>query len=115
MPRIPRRPRQHELADVLAGFDQHSDYRSDPESRLQRTAAFVTVTTFGTSRQAEQACERVRRAHAPVRGVTPQGRPYDAGDPDRTAATEGPPMRSSTRTDLLRAGLPADVLLGTSS
>jgi uncharacterized protein (DUF2236 family) len=67
---------------VLAGFDQHSAYREDPESRLQRTAAFVTVTTFGTSRQAEAACERVRRAHAPVRGSTPSGEPYDAGDPD---------------------------------
>ena len=58
---------------VLAGFDQHSDYREDPESRLQRTAAFVTVTTFGTTAQAEAACERVRRAHAPVRGRTPGG------------------------------------------
>ena len=67
---------------VLAGFDQHSDYRSDPESRLQRTAAFVTVTTFGTSQQAERACERVRRAHAPVRGTTPTGATYDAADPD---------------------------------
>lgn len=67
---------------VLAGFDQHSGYREDPESRLQRTAAFVTVTTFGTSAQAEQACERVRRAHAPVRGRTPEGQAYDAGDPD---------------------------------
>jgi len=67
---------------VLAGFDQHSDYREDPETRLQRTAAFVTVTTFGTSSQAEQACDRVRRAHAPVRGRTPAGEAYDAGDPD---------------------------------
>jgi uncharacterized protein (DUF2236 family) len=67
---------------VLAGFDQHSDYQEDPESRLQRTAAFVTVTTFGSTAQAEQACERVRRAHAPVRGVTPEGEPYDAGDPE---------------------------------
>jgi uncharacterized protein (DUF2236 family) len=67
---------------VLAGFDQHSDYRVDPESRLQRTAAFVTVTTFGTSAQAEQACARVRRAHAPVRGVTSTGQRYDAGDPE---------------------------------
>ena len=67
---------------VLAGFDQHSDYRSDPESRLQRTAAFVTVTTFGTSAQAERACERVRRAHTPVRGTTPSGAAYDASDPD---------------------------------
>lgn len=67
---------------VLAGFDQHSGYREDPESRLQRTATFVTVTTFGTSRQAEAACERVRRAHAPVRGTAPDGQPYDAGDPE---------------------------------
>jgi len=67
---------------VLAGFDQHSDYREDPESRLQRTAAFVTVTTFGTTSQAEQACERVRRAHAPVQGRTVTGEPYDAADPD---------------------------------
>ncbi len=67
---------------VLAGFDQHSGYREDPESRLQRTAAFVTVTTFGTSAQAEAACRRVRRAHAPVRGRTPGGEPYDAGDPE---------------------------------
>ena len=67
---------------VLAGFDQHSDYREDPETRLQRTATFVTVTTFGTSRQAEAACERVRRAHSPVRGATPDGLPYDADDPE---------------------------------
>ena len=67
---------------VLAGFDQHSDYREEPETRLQRTATFVTVTTFGTSRQAEEACERVRRAHATVRGRTPSGEPYDASDPE---------------------------------
>ena len=67
---------------VLAGFDQHSDYREDPESRLQRTATFVTVATFGTAAQAEAACDRVRRAHAPVRGRTPEGRAYDADDPE---------------------------------
>ena len=67
---------------VLAGFDQHSAYREDPESRLQRTASFVTITTFGTSRQAAAACARVRKAHAPVRGRTPGGEAYDAGDPD---------------------------------
>lgn len=67
---------------VLAGFEQHSAYREDPESRLQRTAAFVTVTTFGTSEQAEQACQRVRRAHEPVRGTTETGEPYDAADPE---------------------------------
>ncbi|MGZ4615837.1 MAG: oxygenase MpaB family protein [Actinomycetes bacterium] len=67
---------------VLAGFDGHSDYREDPESRLQRTASFVTITTFGTSAQAEDACARVRTAHQPVRGATESGRPYDARDPE---------------------------------
>lgn len=67
---------------VLAGFDQHSAYREDPESRLQRTAAFVTVTTFGTTEQAERACARVRDVHRPVRGETPTGEAYDASDPD---------------------------------
>jgi uncharacterized protein (DUF2236 family) len=67
---------------VLAGFDQHSAYREDPAGRLQRTAAFVTVTTFGTAAQAEDACARVRRAHAPVRGTTPAGEPYAADDPE---------------------------------
>jgi uncharacterized protein (DUF2236 family) len=67
---------------VLAGFDQHSAYREDPESRLQRTATFVTVTTFGTTAQAEAACERVRLVHRAVRGRTPDGQEYDADDPD---------------------------------
>lgn len=67
---------------VLAGFDEHSDYREDPTDRLQRTAAFVTVTTFGSSEQAAAACERVRRVHRPVRGTTDGGVPYDASDPE---------------------------------
>ena len=67
---------------VLTGFDQHSDYREEPEARLQRTAAFVTVTTFGTRAQASAACDRVRHVHAPVRGRTATGQPYDASDPE---------------------------------
>ena len=67
---------------VLAGFDQHSAYREDPESRLQRTATFVTVTTFGTTAQAEAACARVRQVHRPVRGRTTDGERYDADDPE---------------------------------
>ena len=67
---------------VLAGFDQHSAYREDPESRLQRTASFVTVTTFGTSEQARRPASgcagRTRRCVARRR----PGEPYDAGDPD---------------------------------
>src|SRR5277367_3408178 len=39
----------HPLA--MAGVDQHSDYRTDPVGRLNRTARFVTMTTFGPSRE----------------------------------------------------------------
>ena len=67
---------------VLLGFDEHSDYREAPTERLQRTAAFVTTTTFGTSEQAAAACERVRRVHRPVRGTTVTGVEYDASDPE---------------------------------
>jgi len=67
---------------VLAGFDQHSAYREDPTGRLQATAAFVTVATFGTSEQARAACDRVRGVHRRVRGTTDAGVPYDAADPD---------------------------------
>lgn len=66
---------------VLAGFDQHSGYREDPIGRLQRTAAFVTLTAFGTTAQAEAACRAVERAHEPVRGVTDDGVSYSAADP----------------------------------
>jgi len=59
----------------------HSDYRRDPWGRLNRTAHFLAATTYGDERVAEAAIERVRRIHAAVRGVTPDGRPYAADDP----------------------------------
>src|SRR4051794_10177985 len=43
----------HPLA--MAGVADHSDFRSDPWGRLQRTAEFLTWTTFGTVEQAERA------------------------------------------------------------
>jgi uncharacterized protein (DUF2236 family) len=69
----------HPLA--MAGVADHSDYREDPWGRLQRTARFLTTTTYGTAAQAEQACATVTRVHRRVRGVAPDGRPYDANDP----------------------------------
>ena len=69
----------HPLA--MAGVAAHSDYRSDPWGRLQRTAEFLTWTTFGTTEQAAKACRRVRRVHATVTGTAPDGRPYRATDP----------------------------------
>lgn len=69
----------HPLA--MAGVAQHSDYRSDPLGRLQRTSAFVAATTYGSTAQAEQAVAAVRRIHKSVRGLAPDGRRYDANDP----------------------------------
>jgi uncharacterized protein (DUF2236 family) len=48
---------------------------------LQRTAAFIAVTTFGTATDAEAAIERIRAVHERVRGTGPDGRPYRANDP----------------------------------
>ncbi len=69
----------HPLA--MAGVADHSDYRSDPLGRLQRTGAFVGTTTFGSVEQATEAVEVVRRVHHRVRGTAPDGRPYVASDP----------------------------------
>lgn len=69
----------HPLA--MAGVADHSDYRADPWGRLQRTADFMTATTFGTEVQATKACATVRRVHTHVRGVAPDGRAYSANDP----------------------------------
>jgi uncharacterized protein (DUF2236 family) len=43
----------HPLA--MAGVAQHSDYRTDPWGRLQRTADFLAATTFGPADMAERA------------------------------------------------------------
>jgi uncharacterized protein (DUF2236 family) len=70
----------HPLA--MAGVDQHSQYREDPIDRLNRTAGFVTVTSYGSTAEAEAAFARVRRIHDRVRGTAPDGRGYDASDPE---------------------------------
>ncbi len=71
----------HPLA--MAGVAQHSDYRERPLKRLQRTAEYVAVTTFGTTEEAERAAAIVRHVHRKVAGVDPvTGRRYSASDPE---------------------------------
>jgi uncharacterized protein (DUF2236 family) len=69
----------HPLA--MAAMAEHSDYRSDPWGRLQRTSHFIGVTTFGSERDAREAIARVRAVHERVTGTAPDGRPYAASDP----------------------------------
>ncbi|MFB7934433.1 MULTISPECIES: oxygenase MpaB family protein [Streptomyces] len=69
----------HPLA--MAAVAGHSGFRGDPWGRLQRTSTFLAVTTYGTARSAQEACDRVRAVHDTVRGTTTDGRPYSAADP----------------------------------
>jgi len=69
----------HPLA--MAGVAQHSDYRSDPWGRLQRTADFLAATTFGPASEAERTIDIVNRVHERVHGVASDGRAYSARDP----------------------------------
>jgi len=69
----------HPLA--MAGVAQHSDFRSDPWGRLFRTADYVGVTTFGTTREALIAGAKVRGIHGRLTGVEPEsGQPYRVND-----------------------------------
>jgi uncharacterized protein (DUF2236 family) len=61
--------------------EQHSDYRSDPLGRLQRTSLFITTTTYGSSEQAAATVRAVLRVHERVVGTAADGRPYAANDP----------------------------------
>jgi uncharacterized protein (DUF2236 family) len=69
----------HPLA--MAGVAEHSRYQDDPLGRLERTARFVGVTTFGSTADAEVALSSVRRIHRHVRG-TYDGVPYRASTPE---------------------------------
>ncbi|PRZ42434.1 uncharacterized protein (DUF2236 family) [Antricoccus suffuscus] len=69
----------HPLA--MAGVAGHSGYRGDPWGRLQRTSAFIAMTTFGPEPLAEELIAKVREIHRRVRGVSEDGRRYSANDP----------------------------------
>jgi uncharacterized protein (DUF2236 family) len=66
---------------ALAGVWDHSSFRTDLRARLGRTAHFIAATTFGGQDMAQQAIQTVNRIHTRVKGVRPDGVPYDARDP----------------------------------
>jgi uncharacterized protein (DUF2236 family) len=70
----------HPLA--LAGVADHSAFAEDFVGRVQRTGDFVQGVVYGTSEEARARCEQVRRVHRRVVGTAPDGRPYDANDPE---------------------------------
>jgi uncharacterized protein (DUF2236 family) len=71
--------------EVAAGVDQHSRYRDDPLGRLNRTAFYVTETTYGALPEVAAAVKAVRTAHRPVHGSSERALPYRASDPAMAA------------------------------
>ncbi|WP_165857024.1 oxygenase MpaB family protein [Marinobacter sp. JSM 1782161] len=82
----------HPLA--LAGVWDHSNFREDMLGRLRRTSQFIAGTTFAATADAERLIARVRRIHAGVTGVAPDGRPYAASDPELLVWVHVAEMRS---------------------
>ena len=67
---------------VAAGVAQHSNYRSDPFSRLYRTLDTVLKVVFGTPDQVRQMERRMASRHRTVVGEASDGTHYDARQSD---------------------------------
>ncbi len=67
---------------ALAGVWDHSNFRDDLLGRLRRTTAFVAGTSYAPRADAERLIALVRRLHERVEGVTADGQPYSANDPE---------------------------------
>ncbi len=70
---------------ALQGVLDHSNFREDMHGRLQRTARFIAVTTFGHRDDADALIARVNRIHEQVHGTLRDGTPYSARDPETLA------------------------------
>ena len=73
-----------ELAEprVRSGVWQYTSFRKRPLDRLRRTGHAAVLTVYGPRSRAESMIAGVARMHARVRGVTPDGRPFRATDPE---------------------------------
>ncbi|MDY7099139.1 MAG: oxygenase MpaB family protein [Pseudomonadota bacterium] len=71
--------------EALQGVLDHSNFREDMHGRLQRTARFIAVTTFGHRDRAMASIKAVNNIHARIGGTLPDGTPYTATNP-RTLA-----------------------------
>lgn len=73
-----------ELAEprVRDAIWQHSSFRSDALRRLRRTGAAAMVTIYGPRTRATAMIGAVVRMHGHVSGLTSDGEPYNANDPE---------------------------------
>lgn len=67
---------------AMHGVFANSNFRGDPWGRLLRTAEYVAVTAYGTTREAQRAGARVRGIHRKLSGIEPiSGTAYRVDDP----------------------------------
>ena len=73
-----------ELAEprVRSGVWDHTTFRTDPLPRMKRTGMAAMVTVYGARSRAEAMIAGIGRMHGRVSGVTPDGQPYRADDPE---------------------------------
>ena len=73
-----------ELAEprVRSGVWDHTSFRTDPLPRMKRTGMAAMVTVYGARSRAEAMIAGIGRMHGRVSGVTPDGQPYRADDPE---------------------------------
>lgn len=69
--------------NVMRGVWQNSNFQDDPIGRLQRTADFVGVVTWGTREEADAIGRRVRGIHRMLRVKDPEtGRRHRVDEPE---------------------------------
>lgn len=71
-----------ELAEpaVRAGVWDHSNFKTDPIGRRERTLRAAMAVTYGSSELAQKTFNYVTALHHRVRGVDHTGQPYEAMD-----------------------------------
>ncbi|MEO3781829.1 oxygenase MpaB family protein [Actinocorallia sp. B10E7] len=67
---------------VAAGVSQYSDFASDPFARLWRTLDIQLKLSYGRPEVSARQSELLRRIHRRVQGVSADGVPYRALDPE---------------------------------
>ncbi|MGH2714019.1 MAG: oxygenase MpaB family protein [Thermoleophilaceae bacterium] len=85
---------------VAHGVREHSGYQRDPLGRLLRSTDYLTVMCFGGADAALRCARALREMHERIKGVAPDGRRYDAFEPEAWAwvhVTLGDAMISGNR------------------
>lgn len=67
---------------VMAGVQDLSNYREEPERRGKTTFGYVVTTSFANTHAATRLINVVKKMHSQVNGTRPDGVPYRALDPE---------------------------------